>query len=916
MSFHPNQIEKDHVIAAVKRIDSEKPDLHPSTRWDVEINGKLYPPKEVMRYARMEYDGSGSWKYGGGPPTNKYLERMGFEIIDKGLDKDPLREVIETYKSHIKIYGLEDELYKWNLLAKYRGRPNAEASNLHDEIKNVNFANLLYYNAYRAMTHLAKDRTESYRVLLRGLFDESLDLKERVIEYDKNTAKLYRELVPDQTLGHHQDERTISTLLTFHNPEKYTFYKNSFYIQLCQLIGVKTKSKGEKFVHYLELVKDFIEDYIQDDEELLELVKVHLPEDSFEDPEHLILAQDIIYGVFDRKIGMDRRYWRIGTSADDTSYWSNMEEKNRVAIGWSNLGDLDDLNVQSKQEMYKIFKDKNIKLANNQTTSRKAGEIFSFYSELSIGDIVLAQEGDTIYGIGEITEGYTYNESEDFAHEKGVNWKVINPPFKNKSGRNTTFYPLEDYSLIQKINNHLNDKIENGESNLIENRKESMEQLSPLNSILFGPPGTGKTYKTKELAVNIANQDFKTSSGLGKKERREKIVEEYNRLFDVGQIVFTTFHQSFSYEDFVEGIKPKTTENKQVIYDIAPGVFKKLCEKAKDNWLEYSKGGKNKLPFDEALQNLKEDWEENEDLKFPLKTEGKEYKIIGFTESSIQFKKASGGTGHTLSISTLRDAYYGKREIKPTGIGIYYPGILKELQSYGSKNLNSLEINGDRKKLKNYVLIIDEINRGNVSGIFGELITLLEQDKRLGREEEIAVELPYSKEQFTVPPNVYLIGTMNTADRSVEALDTALRRRFAFEEVMPLPSLLKDIEFDGFNLSELLTVINERIEALLDHDHTIGHSYFISIQSGDTKALKQAFENKVIPLLQEYFYHDYKKIALILDEGFITHKEANVKFAKFKNVDQPELNTSFELKQITDIEEAIRILLNQKDEES
>ncbi len=133
---------------------------------------------------------------------------------------------------------------------------------------------------------------------------------------------------------------------------------------------------------------------------------------------------------------------------------------------------------------------------------------------------------------------------------------------------------------------------------------------------------------------------------------------------------------------------------------------------------------------------------------------------------------------------------------------------------------------------------------------------------------------------------------------------------------MPKTGLLGKIEFDRFNLEEVLQTINNRIEALVDRDHTIGHSYFIKISSGNTEDLKHAFKNKIIPLLQEYFYNDYEKIALILGEGFVTHKEASVEFAKFKNIDQPELGVSFELKKIADIEEAIHILLNLKDEES
>ena len=165
----------------------------------------------------------------------------------------------------------------------------------------------------------------------------------------------------------------------------------------------------------------------------------------------------------------------------------------------------------------------------------------------------------------------------------------------------------------------------------------------------------------------------------------------------------------------------------------------------------------------------------------------------------------------------------------------------------------------------------------------------------------LSVKLPYSKKEFEVPSNLYVFGTMNTADRSVEALDTALRRRFSFKEIMPNPSLLENIEFDGFNLKEVLETINERIEFLLDRDHTIGHSYFMDLESGDTDGLEEIFKNKVIPLLQEYFYHDYEKIALILGSGFVTVKPNHqVKFRTMEGISGPDQVTLCEL--INDID--------------
>lgn len=211
-------------------------------------------------------------------------------------------------------------------------------------------------------------------------------------------------------------------------------------------------------------------------------------------------------------------------------------------------------------------------------------------------------------------------------------------------------------------------------------------------------------------------------------------------------------------------------------------------------------------------------------------------------------------------------------------------------------------------------LIIDEINRGNIAQIFGELITLIEEDKRLGRAEMIKLDLPYSKSKFCVPPNLFILGTMNTADRSVEALDTALRRRFSFEEKIPNPKRLKQ-SIGGILLSELLERINSRIELLLDKDHKIGHSYFINVK--DERELKNVFKNKILPLLQEYFYGDFGKIGLVLGNGFVNDsvKSSKVSFASFKypNGHEQFYNQRFDLRAIDDDFNIIDALTNLTD---
>lgn len=610
------------------------------------------------------------------------------------------------------------------------------------------------------------------------------------------------------------------------------------------------------------------------------------------------------------------------------------------------------------------FEDKYIEQVNNVLVGSKIAAKTS-YTRKEKGKTISVLE---VHGLGTVKENLKDGKTLK------VDWDKNFKPFK-LDGRGAYRSTINQVNHEQNIELIFNNKTKK-ESDALAFNIEDLQDVFPLNQILFGPPGTGKTYNTINKAVSIidgikeqALNNYYGSRAALKERFEELVISDWNNPF--GQIGFITFHQSMSYEDFIEGIKPETTENKKVVYDILPGIFKNICTIAKDNWLDVNKGTKEKLSFEDAFSKFKEQWEENPDMKFSMRTEGKDFTILEFSKSSIRFKKANGSTGHTLSISTLRDFYYSKKEIKQTGVGIYYPGILKKLNEYQPSIIIE-------KEEKNFVLIIDEINRGNVSQIFGELITLIEEDKRLGNDEALEVMLPYSKEKFGVPPNLHIIGTMNTADRSVEALDTALRRRFSFTEMPPQPELLApnymywnflwsnthrtyldyeaeekslldflgatdiiwnkrgkgwdeeskkgknkeqisyftESEFKGYNLRTILQTINNRIEVLLNRDNLIGHSYFLKVDSEE--ALKETFFKNIIPLLQEYFFGDYGKIGLILGEGFIRIKrEENsnqVKFAKFSYDDTEGLHKRvYEIipQEKIDIKTAINQLLNE-----
>ncbi|MCF4101037.1 AAA family ATPase [Gillisia sp. M10.2A] len=847
----PDNLERIHIEKALAEIDQNGvQNGEQSTTYDLIHNAKRYPPKLVLSLANKYANGNelDRLSFTGGENTKafKLLRNHGFHIESKTSIKDLVQEFLEQAKTS----NLKTKHYP----SKYRGLDISISFGAGNSAR-------IPWIAFLKPPNKVMD----------GIYPGLLFYKEHnllILTYGKsetNSSSFTWNVSNAETIGE--------------------FFKRKF--------EAKPDRYGSSLVKAIFKVEkdiDFIKFQYQLDELIDQYKSIHFESNTLGEP-----TED--YKKEKQDIG--RKYW-IYSPGENAEFWDEFYQKGVMGLGWDYLGDL--RNFNSKEEIRSKLQELE---ETDNSKKNDATACDDFLNNIQVGDIVIAKKGrSTLIGYGKVVSDYYFDkERKTFQKQRKVEWK------KKGEWNAGLFLVLKTLTDITRYPSKLSE-YDNYYEHLLaimdEIIAEPKKELGlPLNCILYGPPGTGKTYKTKEIAVKIGNPDFDVPPNYNDLKKRKMIVDEYDRLFQEGQIVFTTFHQSFSYEDFVEGIKPKTTDDKKVIYDISPGIFKRICERAKDNWLEYSSGESVDLSFDEAFRNLKDEWEENENLKFPLKTEGKDYKIIGFTDSSIQFKKASGGTSHTLSISTLRDAYYRKREIKSTGVGIYYPGILNKLKTYGSRTIGI-----NRPSLEKFVLVIDEINRGNVSGIFGELITLLEEDKRLGENEEIIVELPYSKEPFSVPPNVYIIGTMNTADRSVESLDTALRRRFAFEEVMPLPELLENIEFEQFNLSHLLKVINGRIEALLDRDHTIGHSYFIGIQSGDAVALRLAFENKIIPLLQEYFYHDYEKIALILGEGFIEHRESNVRFANFNKVDQPEINSSFELKKIEDIEDAVHFLLN------
>lgn len=543
----------------------------------------------------------------------------------------------------------------------------------------------------------------------------------------------------------------------------------------------------------------------------------------------------------------------------------------------------------------------------------------------------------------------------------------------NSDPNNLDFYQIEQEKGIHKI-----EDIKNVFYKVIINNAPMKQQIKqPLNQILFGAPGTGKTYTTKKLAVEIID-------GISYDDKnRDFITDRYEKLSKAEQINFTTFHQSISYEDFVEGIKPvlksddesdeddeKEKKEASIEYEIKNGIFKKMCQLAEgvtakvevvDNvdfqnkdFYKMSLGGKHRLEKhnwsiknnliflgwggdkDFTELNKIKDWKLFRDTfkkDFPDLVKETKYVIqavyifqkmkigdivviskgnkiidaIGIIESeylyddtkeidNYQFRKVKWLATNMNSTTDI----FVRKEISQQTIYQFYNDDVK-IDAFNENFKKETKIEEPKK----YVLVIDEINRGNVSSIFGELITLLEKDKRKGvlkpNKEALVVDLPYSNDKFSVPDNLYIIGTMNTADRSVEALDTALRRRFSFIEMPSKPDLLltehiskgiiTDSKGNEINLISILTIINERIELLIDKDHQIGHSFLINTNSFDE--LKLVFKDCIIPLLEEYFFGDFGKIGLVIGGEFIRHKNTKPKFPSNFNYGEDNDISSF-----------------------
>lgn len=609
------------------------------------------------------------------------------------------------------------------------------------------------------------------------------------------------------------------------------------------------------------------------------------------------------------------KYWKIAPGRNAVA-WPDWQKNGIASIGWPELGDLSGI---SRTEFDKRAEACHTKYPD---VYKKGGmnQVWVFRG-INPGDHIVANDGKSaVVGIGTVVEGYQYKpdwhfvEKEDYCHQIKVQWDSTD---RRKVNRPDWFRTIR-YLSEEDFNEIFTAPLEKAAS---EGQKPSPFPMplpcKPRNIILYGPPGTGKTYSTIRRALELILGE-KALEGLSD----EALVKIFREKQAQGQVEFVTFHQAYGYEEFVEGIRPVFGEHEgsEVCYELHDGIFKRIALRAaaeglitrdeepdfdtlwslflknveeEGNRVAMSSSGKNyvlrasergslniypcELDEDGTAKNIDENswqtaskkytqllWEHRNEL-------GPDPKDIDSPKTAKLFAqefKTSGGHHYSAIWIAYRELFNLSRSASGRKQGLI------ELKELVQQALDKPSAGGASflfsAAMPHYVLIVDEINRGNISKILGELITLLEADKRLGMPSELKLPLSYSPEhRFAVPPNLHVIGTMNTADRSIALMDVALRRRFTFEELMPDSGIIgKVLSKEVANhalinlVMDIFDTMNQRIRFVYDRDHQLGHAYFLGVHN--LEDLRLVFVDRVIPLLQEYFYGAWDKICMVL----------------------------------------------------
>lgn len=752
------------------------------------------------------------------------------------IDESKLYSLIEIFKGGFKENFLEEK-YKWEAVKHFQDNWNIDAEDFPTMLsyalsKTGNLLAATNFFPRRMIKQYATRFPEEVRGLFEGLFYESSDLKERIDAFIAGIEYIHKQWNGNGTLNHYQTFNAVSTYLWLRYPDKYYIYKPSVAKLMFEKLGVDIKLtplRANAVIRTYELY-DYISKTLYKDNEFKKMLVESLADTCYSDEFMVTAAIDLGYyfkkqqkasaTTLPSNLALETKYWMYAPG-ENASKWSRCKEQGIICIGWDEMGDLSQINTLSecRDGLRDVYENPDSSFMNDGLA------IWEFSHVMQNGDIIYAKRGlSNIIARGIVKSEYIYDQSqEDFCHTRKVEWTHIGEwtleNIVQKTLTDITKYP--DY--VKKIETMITEgKNDNKQSTQYDEKYSYYINLllKNKNLILNGAPGTGKTYLAKQIAAQIifdgnVPEDF---------EENEKFINQYG---------FVQFHPSYDYTDFVEGLRP-TLPNKDgnIGFERKDGIFKGFCKKTtlpetsfllEDSLLMFKKDLVNI-----GRLNIKS-FRSSTNIQVELGEKGVLTVITPQSAWTCSDKKM-------LEYLKTRDCHPNDTYTKT--IGDY---ILENYHVNSSSNVNPSK----------YIFIIDEINRGEISKIFGELFFAIDPGYR-GKKGKVQTQYqnlitdesdPF-KDGFYIPENVYIIGTMNDIDRSVECMDFAMRRRFTFKEITAEESA-KNMGVDPDRMTRLNNAISG-IEGFNSSFH-IGAAYFRGITD-----YEELWELKLQGLLKEY----------------------------------------------------------------
>ena len=821
-----------------------------------------------------------------------------YEVIysNNSISYENLKKIVNSYKSNLNSY-LPEETYKFEAIKHFKDNWNIESSNFTEMLKKSlsQAGNLLVATMYfpgRMIIGMSEKEPETVRNMFRELFNEDLPLEKRFINFTEKSDELLKKYW-EPGKNHYQDTHTISVYLNFMYPEKYCIYKSSIANKAAkemfynlQMDTQDIKNKAHKQVKILENYFRFCEyiyDYICDNSsDLFEKFDGCLTENSYRDDKHLLLVSDLIYYIGTKYRG--KKYWILSAIPENKNEWEEFKNNNIIRIGWEKLGDISELNT--KNEIKDIL---NKHYPGDGSRKNDVLAIYDFAHTMDIDDIVIIKNGKYgLYGYGKVTSDYRH---EDNKNVRSVEWvktgefkaEEVAPGggFAVKTLTDITEYDNGEWpkQIIKYIDNFSNSSSSSfSEETIIDNNANCYMLCANPRIWSFNDIKVGETIEYTSLSQN---------------GNKRKVYQNYVDSKVGDNIIVYESTPTKAIVGLCSIVEKKENNNivlkkqEELINIIPYGELKEFEELKESEFFKIQQGSLYKLTKEEYIflmdvirennpkqNNVYLQYTKQDFLNDVFISEPKYEELKNLVLNNNVILKGAPGVGKTFMAKRLAYSIIGQKNservtsiqfhqsysyedfiegYKPTDDGGF---VLKQGIFYHVCNKAKSDSNND------YFLIIDEINRGNLSKIFGELLMLIEEDKR----DDESLKLAYSERDFTVPSNLHIIGMMNTADRSLALMDFALRRRFVFYDIKPAfdnPNFInyqKSLNNEYFDtIIEKIGKLNNDIKEDLDEGFEIGHSYFSNLENPTKNELNAIIKYQIMPTLEEYWFDNKEK---------------------------------------------------------